>query len=50
MKYKNLKVGQAFQFLDGGSVYIRCQGGYRPGCGGPLIRFKFAEMPVYLYQ
>lgn len=50
MKYKDLKCGQSFQFLQSGDVYIRCRGGYRPGCGGPLIKFNFPDMPVLRYE
>lgn len=50
MKYKQLKQLQAFQFNEQGAVYIRCRGGFRYGCGGPLIKFNFPDMPVFLYQ
>jgi len=49
-KYKALRLNDAFSFLEGGNVYIRCRGGYRPGYGGPLVRFNFADCPVYLYK
>ena len=48
--YKNLKVYDAFRFLPEGDVYIRCRGGYRPGCGGPLVKFNFPDCPVYRYD
>ena len=50
MKYKFLKVNDAFRFLPDGSVYIRCRGGYRPGCGGELVRFNYPDCPVYPYK
>ena len=52
MKYKNLKLGQAFQFMPGPmcGVYVRCRGGYRIGRGGPLQKFNFPDMPVYLLE
>ena len=50
MKYKNLKLNDAFRFLEHGNVYVRCRGGYRLGCGGALVKFRFPDCPVFLYQ
>jgi hypothetical protein len=50
MKYKNLKLNDAFRFIKDGDVYIRCRGGYRPGCGGPLVKFQFPDCPVFPYD
>ena len=49
MKCRQLKAGQAFRFLQNGDVYVRCRGGYRPGCGGDLVKFNYADCPVFLY-
>ena len=49
MYYKNLRVGDAFRFLSDGAVYVRCRGGYRPGCGGPLVKFNYPGCPVFRY-
>lgn len=50
MIYQQLKQGDAFTFMRGGVVYVRCRGGYRLGCGGELVKFNFARMPVFLYR
>jgi hypothetical protein len=50
MHYKQLKKGQAFTFMRGGVVYVRCRGGYREGRGGELIKFNYPQMPVFLYR
>lgn len=47
--FGKIKQGSAFQFHKDGGVYIRCRGGYRPGCGGELAKM-YPDMPVYLYQ
>lgn len=46
--YKQLKVGQTFQFAKDGAVFIRCRGGFRHGCGGPLYSAVGTES-VILY-
>jgi len=33
-----IKTGEAFQFSKTGPVFIKCRGGYRPGCGGELMK------------
>lgn len=48
--YKRLKVGQAFTFFDGGVVYIRVRGGFRPGCGGRLFKCTFQSCPVTVWD
>jgi hypothetical protein len=45
----NLRNGQAFTFIAGGAVYVRCKGGYRPGCGGVLVGIN-PEQLVYRYN
>lgn len=50
MKYRQLKLGDAFTFMQGGFVYVRCRGGYRPGCGGELVKFNYPDMPVFSYS
>ena len=49
MKYKNLRLGDAFSFLADGAVYVRCRGGFRPGCGGQLAKFNYPDCPVFLW-
>jgi hypothetical protein len=49
MKYRDLKMNAAFQFIEGGDVYVRCRGGYRPGCGGPLVKFNYPDCPVFIW-
>jgi hypothetical protein len=49
-RYADLKVFDAFRFLPEGDVYVRCRGGYRPGCGGDLVAFNYPDCPVYLYE
>ena len=49
-RYRALKAGTAFRFLADGDVYVRCRGGYRPGCGGVLVRFNFPECPVWVLE
>jgi hypothetical protein len=34
--WKHVSVGEAFTFDAGGAVFVRCRGGFRPGCGGEL--------------
>ena len=48
-RYKALRLGDAFSFLPDGFVYVRCRGGFRPGCGGPLAAFNYPDCPVYRY-
>lgn len=36
MRYRDLRVGQAFRFTGLDGVWVRCRGGFRPGCGGKL--------------
>lgn len=48
-RFQDLKIGDVFQFLLDGDVYVRSRGGYRPGRGGPLVRFRFPSMPVIRY-
>jgi hypothetical protein len=48
-RYADLTMGSAFSFLPEGDVYVRCRGGYRPGCGGALTKFNYADCPVYLW-
>lgn len=44
-----LKVGDAFTFSTGDApIYVRCKGGYRPGRGGPLVKFS-ADQKVMKY-
>lgn len=47
-RYADLKLGDAFSFLEDGLTYIRCRGGYRPGCGGDLVAFNYADCPVHM--
>lgn len=49
MIYKQLKIGEVFQFRSDGLVYIRCRGGFRPGTGGQLTKWNYATMPVFPY-
>lgn len=49
MTYKQLKTGQAFRFTVDGAVFVRCRGGFRPGCGGYLYKIE-PNTPVFLYQ
>ncbi len=48
MKYKQLKVGQAFMFCEYGAVFVRCRGGFRHGQGGPMY-VAIGDETVYLY-
>lgn len=51
MKYKQLKQGQAFTFEPDGAVFVRCRGGYRLGCGGPLLTaYSKDDLIVYPYM
>jgi hypothetical protein len=50
MTYEKLKQGDAFSFIQNGAIYIRCRGGYRPGCGGVLTKFNFSKIPVFIYE
>ena len=52
LKFKDLRIGQAFVFYSKQEVFIRCHGGIRPGCGGPLFKAKNIEpcLGVELYQ
>jgi hypothetical protein len=55
LKFKNLRVGQAFSFYrtDGDrSIFVRCHGGIRPGCGGQLVKTRNINplLAVELYQ
>lgn len=34
--FSALRSGRAFRFESGGPVYVKCRGGFRPGCGGQL--------------
>jgi hypothetical protein len=34
--FAKLKSGSAFQFEVNGAVFVKCRGGFRPGCGGQL--------------
>jgi hypothetical protein len=51
MKFKHLRVGQVFVFHGKESVYVRCHGGIRPGCGGALFKARNIEpnLAVELY-
>jgi hypothetical protein len=52
MKFKHLRVGQAFVFYGKDDVYVRCHGGIRPGCGGTLFKARNIEpnLAVELYR
>jgi hypothetical protein len=50
MKYKQLKVGQAFQFEPNGAVFVRVRGGFRPGRGGPLYNTLAEGLPMTLVE
>jgi hypothetical protein len=52
LKFKDLKVGQAFVFYGKQGVYVRCHGGIRPGCGGALFKARNIEprLAVELYN
>lgn len=48
MILQNIKRGTAFIFKVGGTVYIRCHGGFRAGRGGPLFSCRdFESCSVY---
>ncbi len=47
--FSNIKAGEAFQFAKDGPVFVKCRGGYRPGCGGELMRGN-AEWMVYYHD
>lgn len=36
LRLNQIKVGTAFIFDIGGTVWVKCRGGFRPGCGGEL--------------
>ena len=46
----NVRQGVAFQFEQGGPVFVRCRGGFRLGRGGPLFRTIPKTQPVFLYN
>lgn len=49
MQYKNLRQGAVFVFERGGPVFVRCRGGFRPGCGGPLYTPENPAVRVFIY-
>lgn len=46
---QKLRIGEAFQFKTDGVVFVRCRGGFRPGCGGPLYAMPHKTLTVILY-
>lgn len=52
IKFKDLRVGQAFTFYGKQGVFVRCHGGIRPGLGGTLYKAKNINqgLAVELYQ
>ena len=48
MTYRDLRVGQAFRFSGLDGVWVRCRGGFRPGCGGKLLKCN-DKLSVELY-
>ena len=45
---KAIRAGDSFTFTPKGPVYVRCRGGYRPGCGGELVK-PMPGQSVYRY-